>query len=77
MLLALGPVTLTVDLKFGYTVSVGHWRLLANRKVEIKFLLVTVEKVAIPINNKPQTLPGVEKTEAWTIVDGNSLPVRW
>lgn len=60
-----------VELKSGYTVSLGHWRLLADRKIEIKLRLVAGEKIGTP-TTKPQTFPGDEKTEVWTIADGDS-----
>ena len=62
---------LAVELKSGYTVSVGRWRPLADRKIEVKLRLVAVQKIATPIN-KPQPLPGDERTEVWTINDGDS-----
>jgi hypothetical protein len=60
-----------VELKSGYTVSIGHWRVLADEKLEIKLRLVTAEKVGTPIN-KSQPLPGDEKTEMWTMTGGDS-----
>lgn len=62
---------LAVELKSGYSVSVGRWRPLADRTIEVKLRLVAAEKIGAPIN-KPQTLPGDGRTEVWTFADGDS-----
>lgn len=62
---------LAVELKSGYTVKIGRWRLLDSGRLEVTLRLVAAEKVATP-DNIPQAVPSDKKTDVWTIVDGRS-----
>jgi hypothetical protein len=62
---------LAFDLKSGYTVSVGHWSMLDENKMQVALRLVGAEKIGVPVNG-PQASLGAERREVWDIVGGGS-----